>query len=121
MNPPVFTILNASAPVKSIFGTDPLRVFPFSHAPQNVERPYATYSVYNGVPENTLACTPDVDNMGTQIDVWSEDAEDCLIAASSIRNALEPHAHMTGFQSAEWDEETGLYHSRMDFDFWVNR
>lgn len=121
MIPEIFTILNASAPVKVLLGTNPLRVFPFGQAPQDVERPYATYSVYNGVPENTLNCPPDIDNIGTQIDVWSPDADDCITIAEAIRDALEGSAHMTNFQSLEWDDETGLYRTRMDFDFWTQR
>lgn len=121
MNPAIFPILNANSAVKAVLGSSPLRFYPWGRAPQNVAKPYATYNVYNGNPENYMDRVPDIDNKGTQIDLYattSESAEDVFIA---IRNALEPYAHMTSFATPLLDEETNLYTGRMEFDFWDDR
>jgi hypothetical protein len=98
-----------------------LRVYPWGEAPENVARPYATYGVYNGVPENYLGQVPDVDNLGTQIDVWADTAASGNACAIAIRDSLEPHAHMTSFAANERDGETKLYRCRMSFDFYKER
>lgn len=121
MIPPIFSILNASAPVKSLLGSKPLRFFPWSDAPQNVSKPYATYGVFNGNPINYIDRVPDMDNLGTQVDVWASTTQSCIDVATAIRDALEPHAHMISTQSYERDSETKLFRCRMDFNFFTGR
>lgn len=121
MNPDLFPILNANVAVKALLGSSPLRVYPWGRAPNNVVKPYAVYGVYNGNPENYLDRVPDIDNKGTQIDIYGvkgEDVENCFIA---IRDALEPFAHMTSFSTPDRNTETNLYEGRMEFDFWDYR
>ena len=121
MIPPVFSILNASSAVKALLGTSPLRVFPWGEAPQTTKKPYATYIVYNGQPENTHGESPEMDALSTQVDVWAESVSSCASVAEAIRDELEPYAHMTNFSSAAPEEETGLFRQRMDFDFFETR
>lgn len=121
MNPPLFTILNASAPVKALLGTSPLRVFPWGEAPPAVTKPYAVYAVFNGLPENTMDQTPLLDNLGTQINVYGVSVASCQSAAEAIRDALEPEAHMVNFSNPVPDTETKLFLARMDFDFFTER
>lgn len=121
MNPPLFEILNASNPVKVLLGSNPLRVFPWGRAPQNVAKPYAVYAVYNGLPENYLAQAPDIDNKGTQINIYAATAASLENCFEAVRDALEPHAHMTSFASPDQDADTNLYSCRMEFDFWDER
>jgi hypothetical protein len=121
MNPDLFPLLFASTPVKALLGASPLRVFPWNRAPQNVEKPYAVYAVYNGNPENYMSNTPDIDNKGTQLNIYgntSKSVEDCFIA---IRNVIEPVAHMTSFSTPALDADTDLYSVTMEFDFWDER
>lgn len=121
MNTKLFQILSGSNPVKLLFGSNPMRVYPFGRAPQDPRKPYAVYSVYNANPENYLDNVPDIDNKGTQIDIYAdtaEKAEQCFLA---VRNTLEPQAHMTNYSTPGVDEETNLYTVRMEFDFWENR
>jgi hypothetical protein len=121
MIPPVFEILAADPDISDLLGTSPVRVYPFGEAPEKVTRPYATYSVFNGVPENYITGRSDMDNIGTQIDVWSESSDNCNAIAETIRAALEDYAHMTGWASNERDPETQLFRTRMDFDFFKAR
>lgn len=121
MNPDLFPLLNASNAVKALLGSTPLRVFPWSRAPQNVKKPYAVYAVYNGNPENYLDRAPDIDNKGTQLNIYADSAkslEDCFIA---VRDVLEQHAHMTSFSTPALDADTDLYSCTMEFDFWDER
>jgi hypothetical protein len=118
---PLFPLLAANTAVTSLLGLNPVRLYPFGQAPENSPRPYATYGVYNGIPENYVTNTPDIDNAGTQIDVWAKDAASCMAVFNAIRDCLEPHAHMTSFRYAERDYDTQLYHAVLEFDFWVNR
>lgn len=121
MNPNLFPILNASAPVKALLGSNPLRVFPWGRAPQNVAKPYVVYGVYNGNPENYISNAPDIDNKGTQIDIYADTGASAESVFSAIRGALEPYAHMTSFATPNLDADTNLYTGRMEFDFWDER
>lgn len=120
MNPIIFEILSNETEVTSLFGTNPVRIYP-GRAPQNVVKPYAVYSVYNANPENYLDGIPDIENKGVQINIYSNsysNLEDCFLA---IRDALEPHAHMISYTTPDVDSDTNLYSARMEFDSWENR
>ncbi len=121
MIPPVFPLLQASSAVAVLLGSDRLRVYPWGRAPEGGLRPYATYTVYDGQSENYLGQVPDMDNLGTQVDVWADTGEACVACAIAIRDALEAHAHVTSFDGSKWDEESKLYRCRMDFDFYKAR
>lgn len=122
-NPSAFEILNDSIPVKVLLGAQPLRIYPWGEAPHRDElvKPYATYLVYNAIPENFLGETPDIDNHGTQFDVYAEDGQSCESCFRAIRDALEPYAHMTNFSLPFRDPATQLYTARLEFDFWEPR
>ncbi len=121
MNPKIFEILSAESDVTDLFGTNPVRIFPAGRAPQNSQKPYAVYGVFNGNPENYLDTVPDIDNKGTQINIYAQSyaiLEDCFVA---IRDSLEPHAHMISYSTPDVDADTNLYSARMEFDFWEAR
>ncbi|WP_460640109.1 DUF3168 domain-containing protein [Larkinella harenae] len=121
MIPKLFPVLLASPPVTALLGLNPLRVFPWGEAPQNVAYPYATYGVFNGVPENYMDQVPDLDRLGTQVDVWAKTSESCQQSAVAIRNALEPIGHMTSISNMERDPQTKSYRLRLEFDFYTTR
>lgn len=121
MNPNLFPLLNASPTVKSLLGENPLRVYPYGKAPDEVLKPYAVYSVYNANPENYLDCTPDIDNKGTQISIYAETSSDLESCYNAVRDVLEPHAYMSSFSTPDIDADTDLFSCRMEFDFWDER
>lgn len=121
MNTQLFRILNNNSAVKSLLGANPLRVYPFGRAPQKPQKPYAAYSVYNGAPENYLGDTPDIDNKGTQINIFAITAESAGDCFKAIRDALEPYGHMINYSIDGVDSETDLYEVRMEFDLWEER
>ncbi len=118
---PVFALLNASSPVKALLGTSPLRAWPFGDAPEEGERPYATWSVLTGLPQNRMDSAPDTDAHTVQVDIWAETAASCRACYAAVRDALEPAGHMTNFALAERDQDTKLYRARMEFDFFTAR
>lgn len=121
MNPDLFPILNDNTTVKSLLGTSPLRVFPYGRAPEKVPKPYAVYSVISGRPENYLDTTPDFDSKLTQISIYAETDSSLSLCYSAVRDALEPHAHMTSFSTPDIDADTNLSSCRMEFEFWDER
>lgn len=121
MIPEIFPILSGSIAVTTIFGTTPVRIFPWGEAPERVTYPYATYGVFNGNPENYLNQVPDVDMLGTQIDIWAKTGASCINGAIAIRNALEPTSHMVSISSMTRDPETKSYNIRLDFDCFTFR
>jgi hypothetical protein len=117
----LFQTLKNNSTVTALLGTNPVRVFPWGSAAPKSARPYATYAIYNALPENYLDTVPDIDNQGTQIDIWADTVQSCDAVFIAIRDALEPIAHMLNYRGAERDEATQLFHARMEFDFWEPR
>lgn len=121
MNPDLFLFLNSSVAVKAVLGVEPLRMFPWDRAPANVKKPYGVYAVYNAQPENYLGEVPDIDNKSTQINIYAENSKSLEACYIAVRDALEPHAHMTAFSTPAVNEDTDLYSCTMEFDFWNHR
>lgn len=121
LNGGLFPLLNASTPVKALLGSNPLRVYPWGEAPQNPTKPYAVYSVYSGIPENYLGNVPDIDNHGTQIDIYANTGVSCSACYVAIRDAIEGTNHVTSFQTPTLDPDTKLYIARIETDIWQSR
>ena len=123
MFPPVFRTLKASDSVKNIVGTNPPRIFRHGAAPQDSERPYLTWIVVSGVPENNLSDLPPVDRITVQVDAWHPTDAGVESLALAVRDAIEPFAHMT--QGPTLDErdlsQSKLFRIAMQFDWFVDR
>lgn len=121
MFPPIKTLLQADSTVVGYLGTNRIRVYPFAESPQDGPYPYAVWQVITAAPENTLSCTPDIDAVSVQIDVYSKDHEEALAVSEAIRDVLELDAHMTGYGNTERMPTTRAFRISMDFQFWLNR
>lgn len=121
MNTVFFTLLNASNPVKALLGSNPLRVFPAGRAPEETQRPYAVYSIYNGNPENYLNQAPDIDNNGIQVSIYADTYAEMAGCFTAVRDALQNDAHMISYTTPDQDADTNLFSCRMEFDFWDDR
>ena len=121
MNPNIFEIITSYPIATGLLGTNPTRFYPFGRSADKSPKPYAVYQVYNGVPENYMDKVPDIDNHGTQIDIYADTADSCSQVFTAIRDALEPHFHMTGFAVPEQDADTDEFHARLEFDVWQIR
>lgn len=118
MLPPVYTALKEDTSVSAIVGN---RIYRHGNAPQDVTRPYVTWFLVTGTPENTLCDRPDVDRMTLQIDCWHQTDAGIELLADSVRDALEPFGHVTGIVINERDQETKLYRIGIQMDWWLNR
>jgi hypothetical protein len=121
MIPPIFSICAASPAVTTLIGSNPIRLFPFGLAPQDVVKPYVTWQTIAGSPENYLGSLPDADSWSVQVDVWSLDAATVLQIAQALRDAFEPVAYITGWGNQSREPETKLYRYNFTVDFIVNR
>jgi hypothetical protein len=118
---PLFATLNASASVKALLGSSPLRVYPAGEAPQGVALPYATYQQVTGSPENYLGTTPDADASTTQVDVYAATVSAARSAMVAVRNALEPVAYVVAVREMGRDPKTNNVRVSMDVDWITSR
>lgn len=121
MYPPLFSIVSLDATVLSVFGSNPVRVFPFGNAPEGIALPYAVWQTIAGSPENYVSNTPDIDSFMVQIDVYAENAADARNGAEALRDALEPHAHIVAWRGESVDYGTSNYRYSFDINFFTAR
>ncbi|WKT59107.1 DUF3168 domain-containing protein [Microbulbifer thermotolerans] len=119
--PPVFPLAVASADVTSLLGASPTRLYPFGEAPQGVKKPYAVWQIIGGIPENYIDRAPDADNYSVQVDVYADRSADAQNVALALRDAYEPHAHITSWNGDGRDPDTNNYRISFDLDFIVVR
>lgn len=125
MLPVILPLLSADPEVTAIIGSNPVRFYPHGRADQNTPAPYATWFVVSGIPENQLDEVPRVDRFSVQIDCWSDNTGDGAAEvkelATAIRDALEPHAHMTAIAVDGVDPDTKRNRLGLQFTFWEPR
>jgi hypothetical protein len=120
MYPPVFSILSGSSAVKALLG-DPVRVYPFDQAPQDVVVPYAKWQLITGNPENYMKDRPDADRFDIQMDIYAPDQDASLAIGKAIRNALEPFAYITRWGGQGMDPDTKRWRVSFDVSFITRR
>lgn len=121
MYPPIFALAFASAAVKALLGTNPLRFYQFGDAPQGVTKPYAVWQTITGSPENYLGNAPDVDRYTVQVDVYASSADSARACAEALRDAVEPAAHIVGWRGERRDPTTKNFNYSFDVEFHVKR
>jgi hypothetical protein len=121
MLPPIFQTLKASETVKAIVGTNPPRIYRHGNAPQDTTRPYITWQLVSGVPENTLSELPGIDRATVQVDCWHPNDSGVETLAEAVRDAIEPFAHMTIVPIDLRDVETKLFRVMLQFDWFLDR
>ncbi len=121
MFPGVFQQLKSSQAVKDIVGVNPPRIYRHGSAPQDTSRPYITWEVISGVPDNNLSDLPPSDRITVQVDVWHQTDSGVEALAIAARDAIEPIAHMTGIPINLREPETRLYRIGLQFDWILSR
>lgn len=122
MNPPIFEVCSADTDVQTLLGDGVrLRLYPFGEAPQEDPRAYAVWQTVYGAPENYLGTSPDVDSFGIQVDVYAKTASDARDVAKALRNAIEPFAHIVGWDGESRDPSTRAYRFSFTVDWFVDR
>lgn len=119
MLPLVYPLLNVAPAVTALIGTPP-RVYRHGSAPQNVLKPYVTWSIPGGFAENTLEAA-DADVFRVQVDCWSDDDAQVETLAAAVRDAIEPAANLIAYIADERDPVTQRFRISFTFDFIVIR
>lgn len=121
--PPIFETLRASPALVALLGDTIFRVFQHGSAPQDSAaiRPYVTWQLVSGVPENTLSELPSIDRQSVQIDCWADNGAGVNQLAQLVRDTIEPNAHMTGVIADYRETDTKLYRISLQFDWWQSR
>lgn len=121
MYPPVFETASASAPVKALIGSSPVRLWPFAQAPENSALPYVVWQTIGGAPENYINNAPDVDQFSIQIDVYGTGAASVRAVAKALRDAIQDVANIVAWRGESIDSETKNYRFTFDVDWFVKR
>lgn len=125
MLPVIFPLVSTDPAVTALIGLDPVRFYRHGSAPQNVQAPYCTWFLVSGIPQNALDELPRVDRFNVQIDCWSDNTGDgsqqVEDLATAIRDAIEPHAHMTSIPIDSVDLETKRNRIALQFTVWQTR
>lgn len=123
MTAPIFTVCSADTGVQSLLEDTSgiLRLFLFGDAPQGEQAPYAVWQVVYGSPENYISGVPDIDSYGIQIDVYASEASVARDVAKALRDAIEPHAHIVGWNGESRDPSTRRYRVTFTVDWFVSR
>lgn len=117
MLPPVRATIAANATANALLAG---RVYRHGEAPQGVVRPYVTWHIAGGAPENGFDGAH-VDVFRVQVDCWSDSDEGVATLASAVRGAIEGSAHLVGYIANERDKETARFRIGMAFDWIVSR
>lgn len=121
MIPPIFPVCSADAGVAAVLGAGlDCRLYPFGEAESGLAS-YATWQHIGGAPGNYIDTTPDIDRFALQIDCWGPDNATVIGIATALRDAIEPHAHITRWGGSERDGETRRYRFSFDVDWWLGR
>lgn len=118
MLPPVYRTLHDDAAVKAIVGT---RIYAHGDAPPDTERPYITWQVIVGTPENSLADAPDIDRWVLQINCWHPQEADVETLAKAVRDVVQQHGYVTDMPGNRRDTETKLYWIAIRMDWLLHR
>ncbi|TKU71469.1 DUF3168 domain-containing protein [Citrobacter sp. wls710] len=118
---PIFIVCAARPTVVALLGGDTLRLYPFGQHDDNLVYPYVVWQNITGSPENYLAQRPDADFFTLQVDAYADTVDEVIAVAAALRDAIEPHAHITRWGGQERDPETKRYRYSFDVDWIVNR
>lgn len=118
---PIFPVCAASPVVNALLGGERLRLYPFGLQDDDVTYPYAVWQNISGEPENYLGQRPDADAFSLQVDVYADTPDEAIAVAAALRDAIEPHAHITRWGVQTRDSETKRYRYSFDVDWIVLR
>ena len=118
---PIFPVCASSPEVTALLGSNPVRIYPFGIQDDNVVYPYVVWQNITGSPENYIAQRPDADFFTLQVDAYADTVDEVIAVATALRDAIEPHAHITRWGGQERDQETKRYRYSFDVDWIVNR
>ena len=120
--PKIFEKIKNDLDVQAELGSNPVRFFPFGNVPETLKSDkYASWSVINGNPQNTLACSPKSDIWSIQVDVWANSADETRSAATALIKCLEKTCYIDRIGGDSRDFETKRYRYSFDVTIIQNR
>lgn len=120
--PPLFALVENDVALQAwLADSNTMRVYAFGNAPQKSTRPYIVWRTVYGSPENYLGSVPDIDYLGTEINVYAPEAQDARDIKNALVLAIQEDAYVTGWNGEGLDSVTGLYLVSFTVDWFVNR
>lgn len=124
MLPAVFPVI-ATAEVKAIVGTTPVRIYDFDSAPQDAVKPYITFTNVSNAPYEQISGAPRGDFDTVQIDMYAgpDDAGKSQIRtlAMAVRKALDDASIANRLIIQTRETDTKLFRISLEADFIHNR
>lgn len=119
---PIYDVLRSVPAVTALLGADPnLRVYAFGQAPTTVLRPYVTWQLTTGFPNNNLSDRPENDENAVQIDIYATTPQSAEAVKIALRDAIEPVTHITSWDGEGRETPTSDYRITFSVDWFVNR
>src|SRR5690625_2893760 len=114
MLPLVYPLLRSSPAIVGAVGT---AIYRHGSAPLDTPRPYITWLLVSGRPEDQLSGAPCADFDLVQIDVWSEGDTQVEQIAYAVRDVLDSAGHANRMIMNTYDKDTKLYRLAIETDF----
>lgn len=118
MLPNIYQILRSNANVMSMVSN---RIYRHGSAPQDVQKPYITWVLSSGVPQDVLNAAPCHDKDTVQIDCWSEADTGIETLAYAVRAALDSQLISNRIIIDSRENDTKLYRMTIEADFIASR
>jgi hypothetical protein len=114
MLPNVYEQLRTNATIVSLVNK---RIYRHGAAPQDVAKPYITWSVSMNMPQDVLNAQPCHDKDTVQIDCWSETDQEIENLAYAVRAALDSTLISNRIMLDTRENDTKLYRISIEADF----
>lgn len=114
----VYQVLRSNATVVSTVGT---RIYRHGAAPQDVTKPYITWFMVSGTPQDVINAAPCHDKDTIQIDCWSETDAGVETLAYAVRAALDSRLISNRIIIDNRETDTKLYRMTLEADFIASR
>lgn len=115
MIPPIYSMLAASSAVTAIVAD---RIGACGQALPDESRPYITWAIITGAPDNTLDAGPQPsDRYTVQIDAWHTSEPGLRALAAAARAAVELECVVTALGPSDRDDVTGMLHYQIQLDY----
>lgn len=114
MLPKVYGLLYAQPAISGAVGN---RIYRHGYALDSPQRPYITWFLVSGSPENQLSGAPCTDFDLVQIDVWSDKDSQVEQIAYVVRDALDAAGHANRFIMNTFDKDTKLFRIGISAEF----
>ncbi|AXY57270.1 DUF3168 domain-containing protein [Acinetobacter chinensis] len=92
-------------------------------APKGTEFPYAVWSTTTALPEHSLDCSPQIDQIGFQLVVYDVDATRASDIRKAICKVLDPLCTVTSAHPNHYERigDTDIFGRGFDANWWMDR